>query len=439
MKCIPFFILFSFLISCTKEQDGSKDSLLFNVPVVQLSDSTYPDNPAIGFRSEAYGSIDHSELLIDQRDQFIFDFTILPGNDISDTIFLKHVDIRVYLPDLPDWIKKDEYFTHIGVINQEWNRHQVRYDSGKDYWQVKGAGYDADNLVRLDLARNCLQSGLWELILFEDDETGGQQQYYHGWFTFPLDLYQDLFEEYTGLAFRDYEAHLLDWKDPLSEAVDLNQIRSVTNRSLVEWASRNDSLYPLTGARVKKRKNIVYPKEFTTINDLLNDSTVFATFSPPGFYNTKDPRQTKLSVFRKPELMEAFEIKVNGLQRDTSLSEIQLHFGQSAHGQYKLIFGGIDLQSVPTLSLEEHNKGLKLPMGFANHAFYETYERAQQNPANRNPYYGLILDEHGKWIDSHAVGIDGPLLFWDDQKQLHLMILSFERHAFVGHYVIKGL
>jgi len=41
-------------------------------------------------------------------------------------------------------------------------------------------------------------------------------------------------------------------------------------------------------------------------------------------------------------------------------------------------------------------------------------------------------------LDSHYVGIDGPLLHWDknDPTKLHVWVLSFERHALIAHYVL---
>lgn len=78
-------------------------------------------------------------------------------------------------------------------------------------------------------------------------------------------------------------------------------------------------------------------------------------------------------------------------------------------------------------------------MGIANPSFYEKYAVANANEVSKNPYFGLILDIDGQWIDSHFFGIDGPLFFWDieNPKILHVFILSFERHAYVGHYLLS--
>ena len=51
----------------------------------------------------------------------------------------------------------------------------------------------------------------------------------------------------------------------------------------------------------------------------------------------------------------------------------------------------------------------------------------------------MFVNEKGEWINSHNLGVDGPLMFLDkgDERQMHLYLLSFERHAFVGHFVVE--
>ena len=103
-----------------------------------------------------------------------------------------------------------------------------------------------------------------------------------------------------------------------------------------------------------------------------------------------------------------------------------------------MIIGGINPTDIPQLEIEKMDKGYQMPMGIANHSFYESIERLNQTPSKENAYYGFLVDENGNWLDSHKVGIDGPLFYFDknDKTQLHLWILSFVRHSFVGHYKI---
>lgn len=104
----------------------------------------------------------------------------------------------------------------------------------------------------------------------------------------------------------------------------------------------------------------------------------------------------------------------------------------------KLIISGLKKNDIPTLSDEDINKGWMNSMGFGNHTFYETYEHCLANNSKNSKYFAVLVDKNNKWLDSHFVGIDGPLLYWDknNPNQLHLWILSFERHAFVGQYLI---
>ncbi len=456
MRYFNFFLVFSMpilLLACNtpsqnvsneshdlvaSKQNQPKDE--YEVVVVELNDDDYPDNPDIGYTSDMYGKIAHSDLILKKKGNGHFEITILPGNAQSDTIIMNDVDIDSYLPNTPEWVRKDEYLTYLGIINQEWNRQQVRYPKGKGYWEVKGDGYEAKHLVRLDLARNCLNSGLWELIFVAEEDNGEKKTYYHGWFTFPMDLYASLFEDETGLKWTDYQDGMVDWKEPERKFINFDVLRSRMAEMETGVKNLNDQYYPLTGARVKKEKNIIHPRNHQKIQDFLSDETVYATFSPPGFYNTKDPRKTFLSLLNRFNGGAIFQVENNNASSDSTLIEIELRFSNpDGSKKHRIVFGGIDLALIPTLSMQNHNGGFKMPMGIANHAFYETYERCLDNQVLRNPYYALVVDDKDLWLDSHSLGIDGPLIFWDEEYPglLHVMILSFERHSFVGHFTFQ--
>lgn len=105
----------------------------------------------------------------------------------------------------------------------------------------------------------------------------------------------------------------------------------------------------------------------------------------------------------------------------------------------KLIIGGLDLKQIPQLNEADANDGWQTSMGIANHSFYETFDFQQKHLTKNNGFYAFLLDQKDNWIDSHKIGIDGPLFHFNEQdkSKLHLWILAFERHAFVGHYVIE--
>ena len=77
-------------------------------------------------------------------------------------------------------------------------------------------------------------------------------------------------------------------------------------------------------------------------------------------------------------------------------------------------------------------------MGIGNPSFFESYDELSANSPLRRPFYGFHMDAQDRWIDHHAVGVDGPLLHWDaaQPSTLHLYLLAYERHALLNHFVI---
>lgn len=447
---LVYFCTFSLFFSCSEKESikstenekkdiSSKDVMRFSAGITELSDEEYPDNPDLGSMSSNYHSISHDSVVLLRKENGNFQFIITPGNANSDSIVFDDININVYMPSVPDWIKSDEFLTNFGYTNAEWNRHQIRFDRDQEYFSVKGKNYENTNLNRVDIARNCLNSGLWELI-FYSEEDGKKVNCYHGWFMFPENLYSELFETVNGEKFTKYKPRIADWIDPENELVNFDLLRRVKSEKEIEFVSLNDQMYPMTGARKSKRKNIIYPKEINTINDLLNDSTRFATFSPPGLYTRSDPRRTWLSRLSVPKKIVVKETRQDNLDNENDLVELEVEY-TNKNGSITtfLVLGGFSWDQIPTLTTAENNNGFKMPMGIGNHPFYENYKKALNNPVKKNPYYGLLLDHNKKCLDSHAIGIDGPLMFWDaeDEGLLHILIMAFERHAFVGHYTIR--
>lgn len=444
-KYSVLFLLSCFLFSCYTEAQLETPEYTssvkhdFSVSVSELTDLEYPDNPDIGFRHPSYGEFSHDSLMVTQVDDSSFDLVLLPGNKQSDTIFFSGINLFSFIPEIPRHVHQDEYLSLIGIINQEWNRHQVRFDrtAGKFNFSNPNS-LESSRVTRIDLARNCLNSGLWEIIAYARDKDGASKPYYHGWFNFPLKVYEAMFNKVNaGLNFSDYKEYLVTWANPPKQLVNLNLLRDVVGEDLnYKINVLNDGYYVETGARKKKKKNIIFPKSISSIQDFLTDSTSYSTFSPPGFYDTQNPRHTTLgSLYRFTDGVVR-DIK-STYTEDNHLKEIELSFkNKSGDKKTSLIFGGLNLAIFPVLADSLHNNGYKYPMGIANHSFYETYGASLKNPAKNNPYYGFVLDEEGRWIDSHYFGLDGPLFFWDNENKnlLHLYLLSFERHSYVGHF-----
>lgn len=405
--------------------------------VRDLTDELYPDNPDIESRSKNWNKYNHAKAIFSENEEtHLFTLKFPPANEDSDTIIFENIDLMEWIPTAPEWIREDEYLTKVCMINQEWNRQQVRFDKGT--FKMAGNGTEKDATVRVDLARNCLNSYLWEIISYTE-EGGKQKSMFHGWFDFPHETYRKYFEKRTGYPFEKFGEHLKDWKDPEAEAINFDLLRTHISDVNMEWESHNDKYYELVGARKSKYKNIIYPENPSIIQDFLTDSTKFSTFYPPGCYSRNYPRPTMLGRMACITDLSVREASSpNG--SDKNYLEFTLEFARTDNPEIstKFIVGGIDKSKIPTKSMSETHKGYKMPMGIANHAFYETYDEMLANRTAQNPFYAILLDENDKFIDSHLFGIDGPLFHWDenDSDLLHLWILSFERHAFVGHYTI---
>lgn len=400
----------------------------YSFSITNLNDTEYPDNPDIGFRATNYKS-DYftSGAMLPKRDAFIYDLQFF--TNVGDTIRLSSIDLSEFIPTIPAALKEDHYLSYIACINQEWNRNQVKFVPGE-------FESTTSNLTRIDIARNCLNSYLWEIIVYVD-EGGKTLPFAHGWFDFPHEQYASLFETKNGIPFDEFRDGMENWEDPASERINLDLLRNITDTIDVKYTDESDYMYPIAGAREKKFKEIIYPDSFSTMRDLQSDSTLFATFTPPGFYNRKDPRKTELG--RIYTLSGAQLNEVTSSISNEQVHEIVLHFThKKGNARTTLLLGGLHLDQFPVLSPENANSGWKSSMGIGNHTFYENYEEQLSTKTDKSPYYAMLLDEEGKWLDSHTIGIDGPIIHFsdEDRRVLHIWLLSFERHALVGHYIL---
>ena len=395
-------------------------------PITQMTDRQYPDNPDIGFTASNYDHGYFSDGSVELTTATTGTFTF---NSSKGHVRIADIDLMEFMPSAPNHLRNDDYLTLIALVNQEWNRNQVRF--------VKGEFETAnDSVSRVDLARNCLNSYLWEIILYTE-EAGKELPLAHGWFKFPKNYYAELFERRNGLDFADYKSSMEDWVDPASKVVNVALLRSnVRPIKVASFKDRSEEMYPVKKARLKKKKDIVFPEKFTSMDEFHTDDSLFATFASPGIYTRAYPRVTELGRFQKLTNFSASSVKTSNNQNST---EFVLSFSDDKDRITKFFLGGLDIESFPTLAPTEANSGYKISMGFSNHTFYETYKQHLAWDSSKHPFYSFIVDEDGKWLDSHKIGIDGPILHWDkaDSNMLHLWLLSFERHAIVGHYTIS--
>ena len=178
-----------FVVSCNSERD---ELLYVSSSITELSDTQYPDNNDMESRSELWDKYDHSLFQVSRNDSLDFTIRILPENEYSDTIIFNNVNLLSWIPTIPDHVLEDNYLKEIGIINAEWNRQQVRFNKGEFY--LSNNNEENTNTVRVDLARNCLNSYAWEIITYTENNEK-KSSMYHGWFDFPKELYRSLFNE----------------------------------------------------------------------------------------------------------------------------------------------------------------------------------------------------------------------------------------------------
>lgn len=401
-----------------------------------FSNAEYPEDPED--RSLAFGNYPHSTLRIQQIGETQFRFLLEPGSDHATAIELPEVDLAHIVAAVPPWVKADTELTRVGLIDREWNRQQVSFRRDSPYVRVHdgGDGFEQRRLTRVDLARNCLNAGLWELLLFTVED-GSERVYEHVWFTFPLGLYKALFERVNGLSYWDYWWSLEHWVDPAGTPIRLDRLRTVERVWPLQASAQWDEAPAWQGEQRFKRKNVLAPSVIRTYRDWYRQPVQFASFIPPGRYSVAHPRDTKFHYLS--EITGAVLRQVRIPTHPGTLYELDLVFKDSRAGEStRLILGGLDLRALPAVSPDHYTRGWQVPMGIGNPSFFESYEQVLANPPLQRLFYGFHLDAQNRWIDHHAVGVDGPLLHWDadDPSRLHLYLLAYERHALLNHLII---
>lgn len=441
MKSIILIFLFTYNLSstysfATNDNESKPQGVLYSAKLKTATDKEYPNNNAIGFRSKSENIYSHNKIMLKENSNGKYNAVILPGNAVSDTIMITEMNLLEMMPTVPEYVKGNDYLSYIALLNQEFGRIQVKF-SNKNF-TANGQGTEKNILTRVDVANNCLGKGLWEVIAYATED-GSDKLYFQCWFDFPEELYNELFAKRNGIAITEFDNILKNYGYEKSQKVDLNILRTASGEKEIEFKSLNNELYPLKGERETKARNIIHPTNYTSINDFLNDDTKFATFANPGQYTRDIPRATELSRFQ--ELNNVIVSKTTSANKvKTQTAELQLYFTDKTKTKAtKFIIGGLQLDKLPVLPVSNMHKGWQRPMGIANHSFYLSIDDLNNGSSIENPFYAFLLDKDNNWLDSHIIGIDGPLLFRDEANpdQVHLLLLSFERHAFVGHFVFN--
>jgi hypothetical protein len=405
------------------------------IPIREYDAAGYPEDP--GERSVHLCQYSGRTLKLVRRDSTHFDFVFVPLHEHVAQVTFKNVDVSLMTPGEPEWTKKDPHLERIALTDRQWNRQQVRFERNSPHLEVSGGnGFETDNLFTAELAKNCLNAGLWEVVLTVK-ENDRKAAYYHGWFTFPLGHYRDLFEHNTGLSYWDHWYKLEHWSDPAGIPVKLDGLRSAKFERRVDAEFRRDEPI-LYGGEQSRKKRTTIAKNLVAWRDFYDGPPVkFATFIPPGRYSVNHPWGNEYWRFARFE--RAILREIESPAQSAQLHELELVFRDGAGNASRFFVGGIDLKALPVLPRERYPDGLYMPMGIGVPPFFQSYAELAGHPPQRSPYYSVLLDESDRWINHHEAAVDGPVMHRDehDPDLVHLYLLSYERHSLIVHVVIS--
>lgn len=405
------------------------------IDVREYDNAEYPEDPAL--RSVCYGKYRGRQLRLVKKDTTHFDFIFEPRHPHVARVVFRNVDVSLFVTALPDWTKEDSGLRRIALTDREWNRQQVSFERDSAHLEITdGDGLEQEHLYSAELAKNCLNAGLWEVLLFE--KQGPEKAlYYQGWFTFPLGHYRDVFERNTGLSYRNHWYYLEHWFDPAGTPVPMDKLREVLSEREVTAKFDATERLIIAGEQVRKRRTVM-AENVTTWGDFFDGRPVhFASFVAPGHYSVQHPWGNRYDTIDRFEKAILREIRSPATQ--VPLHELELVFSNQKNGGTSRFFvSGFDLARLPQLPTNDYPHGMYMPMGIGVPPFFQSYEELETHAPQLSPYVSVLVDDADRWIDHHSLAIDGPVLHRDehDASVLHLYLLSYERHTLVAHFRI---
>jgi len=409
---------------------------VMEVATTEYGHGQYPEAPE--HWSIHYGDYNGRKLKLTKRDATHFDFVLEPIHPYIARVEIRDVDVSLMTPNLPEWAKGDEGLRRIALTDRQWNRQQVSFEADSPHIRITGGdGFEKENIYSVELAKNCLNAGLWEIMLFEKDSSG-KAMYYQDWFSFPLGHYKDIFEHNTGFEYWRHWYYLEHWLDPAGTVVPLDKLRTVVEEREVPTTFDRDERVIVGGEQIPKRRTTL-TDDIRVWGDIYDGREVrFASFIPPGVYSVNAPRHTQ--YHRMDRFDKAILRTIQSPGAKEPLNELELVFSSSHQpGHWRYVVSGFDLAKLPQLPIHDYPHGFYMPMGIGTPPFHQTYDELQQHPPQKTPYMSVLLDDNNGWIDHHAVGIDGPVMHLDEKDPglLHVYLLSYERHMLIAHVVIK--
>lgn len=214
-----------FLLRVTGAKGRYQTSDTMTVPIKEFSRAEYPEDPAD--YSVHHGKYSGRFLVLKKNDYNHFDFVFEPERTHIAKVIFRDIDVALMTPGLPMWTRDDDGLRRIALTDRQWNRQQVSFTAASGHIEVLGGdGFEIDNLFSAELAKNCLNAGLWEVLLYTM-EHGRKALYYQGWFRFPLGHYRAIFEHNTCLSYSKHFHYLEHWINPEGTPVPIERLRRV--------------------------------------------------------------------------------------------------------------------------------------------------------------------------------------------------------------------
>ncbi len=408
-----------------------------SVKLQELSNAEYPENPApLAKTFQRYSS---RKLTVVKRDDTHFDFVLEPTNEKTAKIVVKNVDLKLLVPKAPEWVKQDKGLEVIALTDREWNRQQISFPANSEHIEISGGdGFEKQNLTEIALANNCLNAGYWEILLFTKEDSN-KSLYYQSWFTFPMGLYKNVFENINKMSYWKHWWRLEHWQDPSGTVVKTDLLRKVIDQKEIATKFQPNERIIVSGEQARKVRTTLATNLTTWKDFYSNENEIkFATFRPPGFYDSKKPwgnEYWRIGKFQKAILRN---IKPVGVEQN--LQEIELLFSDTKTGETnKLFISGVNLKELPKLAVTDYSKGLYMPLGIGIPPFYQKYEELEKNHPDKSPYFSVLLDSKDKWVDHHHLALDGSAMHLDKDNPnlLHIYLLSYERNTLIAHFSIN--
>jgi hypothetical protein len=223
-----------------------------DIPITEYSNFEYPEDPAA--HSMYLHHYAKRQLTLIKKDDTHFDFILKPTDSKTAKVIFKNIDVSLMTPSEPEWTKGDQNLEIIALTDRQWNRQQVSFDPQGEHVEITdGDGFEKSHIYSAELAKNCLNAGLWEVLLFTQ-ENGQKTLYYQGWFTFPLGFYKKIFEQYTDVSYLRHWYRLEHWFDPEGTPIDLAKLRTVLKESAVAAQFNPDELRLFEGEQIRKQR-----------------------------------------------------------------------------------------------------------------------------------------------------------------------------------------